>query len=135
MKKIFLGITIFSIILSAICTANAEIKSLPPEVQAMFFDRASEQAKIYRPTWEKLYTCSVAKTGDGALIINGKDQYGNCRFRQSKYTCAVPMKLVKQYASAGLKGLDDIANGNFATRTDENDFMDKIHNEYCTVKQ
>lgn len=132
MKKIFL--TSFLILLSSVCTVNAEIQSVPEEVKAMLYEKASEQAKLYRPTWEKLYTCTPSKTEDGSLIINGKDQYGKCRFKNSKYTCAVPMKLVKQYASAGLKGLGDISNGKFATKTDENDFMDKIHNEYCVAK-
>lgn len=132
MKKTFL--ISFIIILSAFCAVKAEMPQMTMEVQTMLLERSMDQAKLYRPSWEKLYTCTPAKTYDGVLIINGKDQYGNCRFKHSKYTCAVPMKLNKQYASAGLKSLDDIANGNFATKTDESDFMDKIHNEYCVVK-
>lgn len=136
MKKNLFIICTGLIFASAFGCAQAAMQNIPPEVQAMLLDRASAQAKLYKPTWQKLYTCTPSKTDDGSLIIYGRSQDKQCHFKYSKFDCHLPSNIVKQYASAGIKNLDELSNGNFAANTEENDFMDKIHNtpEYCTIK-
>lgn len=117
-------------------TAMANGNPFSPEMQKLLLEGASAQASVYKPVWEKLYTCTPDKTADGVLQIIGHTPDQKCHFKHTKYECRLPLDLTKQYAAAGIKSLDDIENGNFATDTAENSFMDSIHNnsEYCTSK-
>ena len=134
-KKIFM-IVAGLVILSAYCGVNAAPSVIPPEVSGRILDKIMETAEAQKLTWKQLYTCTRGKTPEGSLIIYGKAGNGLCHFKHSNYDCKLPSNVLKQYAAAGLKSLEEISSGKFSTVSLEDEFMDKIHNnpQYCSVK-
>lgn len=132
-KQLFIATAIITLLTGGIFAAE---QNIPPEIQVMLLNKASQKAQNYIPAWEQLYTCTPAKTDDGSLIVYGKLPNQKCHFKSSNYNCRVPLDITQQYASAGLKELREIYAGNFSTNSVENDFMDKIHNNeaYCITK-
>lgn len=137
MKKNLCKFIVGLLIISACSIGNAMANNNPlsPEMQKFLLEGASAQALVYKPVWEKLYTCTPDRTSDGVLQIIGNTSDKKCHFKHSNFECKLPSDITKQYAAAGIKSLEDIANGQFEDRTDENDFMDKVHNnpEYCII--
>ncbi len=137
-KMLFMVIAgIVAVICGSFGIAQANGEDLfTPNMQNLLLEGASARALVHKPVWEKLYTCTPDRTSDGVLEIIGTAADGRCQFKHVKYECALPPDITKQYAAAGIKSLEQIADGNFETNTAEGDFMDKIHNnpEYCTAK-
>lgn len=117
-------------------SANEDIDFAAPSMQSFLMEGASARALVYKPVWEKLNTCTPDKTTDGVLQIFGMTPDRRCHFKHAKYECKLPLNLTKQYAAAGIKSLERIADGNLETMTEEDNFMEKIHSnpEYCTAK-
>lgn len=119
---------------STISQANQGVYN--EEYALKMLDAAQAQAKLYKPVWQQLYTCTPAKTNDGALIVYGKTSNNKCSFKLSKYNCNLPFETNREYAAAGIKSLEDIEQGNITSSSPENEYMEKIHNNplYCTIK-
>lgn len=116
--------------------ANEGMDFSTPSMQSFLLEGASARALVYKPVWEKLNTCERGKTSDGVLQILGITPDRKCHFIHAKYDCRLPLSLTKQYAAAGIRSLEQIADGNLETTTEEDSFMEKIHSnpEYCTAK-
>lgn len=138
MENKFLKITAVSVMCMCVFIgiAKANEEGFANNFATSLLEAAQAQAKLYRPVWNKMLTCTPGRTADGALIIFGMSQNNRCHFKYSKYNCRVPLGTTKNYAMAAIKSLDEIANGNFSTSTPENDYMERIHNnpEYCIEK-